>query len=118
MASIFGIVAQYQDRLTMLPVTIIVFVAATLLLYLIFHRNPWVKYAPALVGIGLGIIFFISGLRQKATLEGLDVLWRAIYFFVAGCIALAAAWLSALIQSFSHRSSDEAMRGATRQERH
>ncbi|MDD7592673.1 MAG: hypothetical protein PUJ57_00230 [Peptoniphilaceae bacterium] len=111
MASIFGIVSQYQDRLTMLPVTLIVFVLATLLLYLIFHRYPWVKYVPAVIGIALGLIFLVQGLNQKATLEGLDILWRAVYFFVAGCIALATAWLSALIQSFSRRREDADVEG-------
>lgn len=108
MASIFGIVAQYKDRLSMLPVAVLFFAVATLVLYMLFHKNRWVKYAPAFLGVVLGIFFLANGIFHKAEIAGLESLWRGIYFFVAGCIALATAWLSALIESFSKHSTKKA----------
>lgn len=101
MASLFSIIGQYKGQLIMLPITILLFVVATFLLYLLFHAQKWMKYLPAAVGIVLGIFFFFRGFGLKAHISGLELLWKSVYFFVAGCIALATAWLVSLIESFS-----------------
>lgn len=101
MASLFSIIGQYKSKLSMLPITILLFVVATFLLYLLFHSRKWVKYLPAAVGIVAGIILFFYGFSLKAQIVGLETLWKSVYFFVSGCIALATVWLLQLIESFS-----------------
>lgn len=102
MNQLFGIISEYKDQLTMLPTMIIIFVTATLLCYIAFSMYRWVKYIPGLVGIVLGVINLFRGWQVFTTLEGLDIMWKAIYFFVAGCIALGTAWIVALL-SWSDR---------------
>lgn len=101
MASLFSIIGQYKGKLSMLPMMILLFVALTFVLYVVFHAHKWVKYLPAVVGIALGIVFFFRGFALKAHISGLELMWKSISFFVAGCIALATAWLVRLIESFS-----------------
>ena len=101
MASLFGIIAQYQSKLIMLPLMIVLFTAVTVALYMLFHSVKWMKYLPALVGVVLGIGFFVLGFARKAHIAGLQALWAGVYFFVAGCIALAAARLLTLVESLT-----------------
>lgn len=101
MASLFGIIGKYKANLTMLPMMILLFVVLTLLLYVVFHSYKGIKYLPAAVGIILGVVFFFRGIALKAQIAGLENMWRCVYFFVAGCIALATAWLVRLIETFS-----------------
>lgn len=101
MASLFSIIGQYKGKLSMLPMMILLFVALTFVLYVVFHAHKWVKYLPAAAGIALGIVFFFRGFALKAHISGLELMWKSISFFVAGCIALATAWLVRLIESFS-----------------
>ncbi|MDY3051709.1 MAG: hypothetical protein SOR89_00780 [Ndongobacter sp.] len=99
MSGLFAIIAKYRSQLTMLPTMIIIFVTATILCYIAFNRYRWVKYLPALFGICLGIFNVFAGWRVFTTAEGLDIMWKAIYFFVAGCIALGTAWIIAMLSA-------------------
>ena len=101
MASIFGLIAQYREELTVLPTMIIIFVLITLLCYILFNQYKWVKYIPALIGILVGVFFFLTGINNAVEPGGLDVIWKGIYFFVAGCIALGTAWIIALLSSMA-----------------
>lgn len=97
MKHLFGIIADYQGRLTMLPIMILVFATLTLLLYVFFPKKRAMKYFPGLVGIVVGIFWFIMGCMQFTKPQGLSYMWMAIYFFVAGCIGLGTAWIVALL---------------------
>lgn len=106
MTSVFGIIQQYKSQLIMLPTVTILFVAATALCYLLFHRYKGIKYFPAAIGIAVGLIFTFYGFFNVTTISGLHWIWRGVYFFVAGCIALASAWLFVLFEGFSKKKSD------------
>lgn len=99
MASIFGIINKYKDQLNLLPILILIFVAATILVYVFFHREPKFKYLPALVGIIGGLILAWMGSRNFTTDNGLHWVWYGIATFVAGCVGLGTAWLLALFTS-------------------
>lgn len=101
MSSLFSVVAQYKDRLVLMPILITIFVAAALLSYILFHKQTWVKYIPTALGFMFAIAFLFYGFSMKASREGLDWLWRGTCFFVAACISLATAWLCSLIESLS-----------------
>ncbi len=107
MSSIFGIVGHYKASLVMLPVAVLLFSAATLVLYLFFHQAEWLKYIPAALGIVLGIAFLMQGFVMKTTIAGLDATWKGIFFFVAGCIALATAWLTSLFESLARQHQEK-----------
>lgn len=101
MSSILGLISEYKDQLTALPTVIIIFVLATLLCYILFNKYKLVKYIPALIGIVVGIIFLIDGINNIVEPDGLEIIWRGLYFFVAGCIALGTAWIIALLSSMT-----------------
>lgn len=96
MASIFGIINKYRDQLSLLPILILVFVVATLLIYVFLHREPKFKYLPALVGILGGLLLVWIGSLNFTTDNGLRWVWYGIATFVAGCVGLGTAWLLAL----------------------
>lgn len=101
MSSLFAIVQQYRGRLSLLAVLVFLFVVATLLLYLLFPKQSLLKYLPMVLGFMLGIAFLIHGISIKATIEGLEWIWKGICFFVAACISLAAAWMTILFRKIS-----------------
>lgn len=106
MSSVFSVVAQYKDRLVLMPILVTIFVTATVLLYILFHKQSWVKYIAAAVGIAFGIAFLLFGFSMKTSREGLDWIWRGVSFFVAGSIALAASWLCTLIEGLTRPSNN------------
>lgn len=99
MASIFGIINKYKGQLNLLPILILIFVAATILVYVFFNREPKFKYFPALVGILGGLIIMWVGSMNFTTDNGLRWVWYGVATFVAGCIGLGTAWLLALFTS-------------------
>lgn len=100
MSSLFGIISKYKSQLTLLPVTILIFVVLSMILFILFRRDRLMKYVPALAGILLGILFLIFGFLNITQKNGLEWVWRGIAVFVAGCISLATAWLLAIFSSF------------------
>ncbi|MDD7732133.1 MAG: hypothetical protein PT957_00070 [Firmicutes bacterium] len=99
MASIFGIINKYKGQLNLLPILILIFVAATILVYVFFNREPKFKYFPALVGILGGLILIWMGSMNFTTDNGLRWVWYGVATFVAGCVGLGTAWLLALFTS-------------------
>lgn len=99
MASIFGIINKYKGQLNLLPILILIFVAATILVYVFFNREPKFKYFPALVGILGGLILMWVGSMNFTTDNGLRWVWYGVATFVAGCVGLGTAWLLALFTS-------------------
>lgn len=97
MTELFGIIEKYKSQLTMLPTMVIIFVTATLLCYIVLSRVRWLKYLPALFGISLGIFQMFSASKVFTGPDGLPVMWRGVYLFVSGCIALGTAWIIALL---------------------
>lgn len=97
MTELFGIIEKYKPQLTMLPTMVIIFVTATLLCYIALSRVRWVKYLPALFGISWGIFQVLSAWKIFTGPDGLAAMWRGIYLFVSGCIALGTAWIIALL---------------------
>lgn len=100
MSSLFGIISKYKSQLTLLPVTILIFVVLSIILFILFRRDRLMKYVPALAGILLGILFLIFGFLNITQQNGLEWVWRGVAVFVAGCISLASAWLLAIFSSF------------------
>lgn len=105
MSRLFEIIATYRSELTLLPTMILIFVLATVLCYVVLNPYRWVKYIPALVGIVLGLFNALSALSIFTTPAGLDQMWRGIVFFVAGCIALATAWIIAMLSSGERKNA-------------
>ncbi len=101
MSSIFGLIAQYKGDLSIFPTVIIIFVLATLLCFILFNKMKWLKYIPGLIGIIMGAVFALDGVKTVVDPGGLETLWKGIYFFVAGCIALGTAWIIALLASMT-----------------
>ena len=97
MSSLFGVIAEYKDDLTMLPIMILLFVLLTILCYIFFNKHSFVKYIPALFGIIVGTIYLLLGIKNITEPTTFSLLWKGIYFFVAGCIALGSAWIMALL---------------------
>ncbi len=101
MSSIFGLIAQYKGDLSIFPTVIIIFVLATLLCFILFSKMKWLKYIPGLIGMTMGAVFAWDGIQAAVEPGGLETIWKGIYFFVAGCIALGTAWIIALLASMT-----------------
>lgn len=100
MSSLFGMISKYKSQLTLLPVTILIFVVLSMILFILFRRDRLMKYVPALAGIFLGLILLIFGFLNITEPSGLEWVWRGVAVFVAGCISLATAWLLSIFSSF------------------
>ena len=97
MASIFGIISRYKDKLVKFPTMTIVLVALTLLAYIIFRKKQFIKYVPGLAGVILGLVFLMVGFSTLTASHGLDTIWIGILLFTSGWIAIGTAWMLVLL---------------------
>ncbi|MDO5690001.1 MAG: hypothetical protein Q4G61_07115 [Tissierellia bacterium] len=91
MRAIWELLLDHQGDVYVFPLTALLAVVATYLIYWATNRNRYIKYIPGVVLVFIGLYSLSEGLPRITSAEGVDLINRFGIFFVSGFVALCFA---------------------------